>query len=315
MSIQQDFRYAFSRSGNVLTQLILINVVVWLLYSALFVFAGLFSAPGAFDAVHKWIAIPADVRTFLTRPWTAVTYFFLHQRIGLFHILFNMLWLYWFGKLIQEYIGAKRLLGLYVWGGLAGAGLYLVAYNLVPYFRTIMLSVEASGGSITMVGASASVLAVVVGAATLLPNYSFNLFILGPVKIVYIAAFSVVMSFFGVVGDNPGGNVAHLGGALFGFIIIKQLRAGTDWSKPVAWFVYGVKSLFKPRRKIKVSYRSEQSHRASARARERVRQGDNEFDEASQEEIDSILDKISTSGYESLTKLEKQKLFSASQKK
>jgi hypothetical protein len=144
-----------------------------------------------------------------------------------------------------------------------------------------------------------------VGAATLLPDYTFFLLFLGPVRIKYIAAVYIFISFLGTTGANAGGNLAHLGGALMGFVYIKQLQAGVNWGGWVTVTLDWIKNLFKPQAKVKVTYRKTESKSKSKAAGS---------SKASQEEIDAILDKISDRGYESLSKDEKEKLFNASKK-
>ncbi|MCA6415552.1 MAG: rhomboid family intramembrane serine protease, partial [Cytophagales bacterium] len=183
---------------------------------------------------------------------------------------------------------------------IGGAFFYLLSYNLVPYFFT--QSVERS---IVMVGASASINAIVVGAATLLPDYTFFLLFFGAVRIKYIAAVIVFLSFLGTIGSNAGGNIAHLGGALMGFIYVKQLQVGVNWGGWITSTVDWVKSLFESRPKVKVTYRKEEP---------KVKKPSSSMSKATQEEIDTILDKISDRGYESLSKEEKEKLFNASKK-
>jgi hypothetical protein len=229
-----------------------------------------------------------------------VTYSFAHDLTGILHILFNMLTLYWFGKLFVEYLGGDKLIALYVLGAIGGAFFYLLSYNLVPYFVT--QSVERS---IVMVGASASINAIVVGAATLLPDYTFFLLFFGAVRIKYIASVIVFLSFLGTIGSNAGGNIAHLGGALMGFIYVKQLQVGVNWGGWITSTVDWVKSLFESRPKVKVTYRKEEP---------KVKKPSTSTSKATQEEIDTILDKISDRGYESLSKEEKEKLFNASKK-
>jgi hypothetical protein len=236
------------------------------------------------------------------RPWTIITYAFAHSLTDIFHILFNMLVFYWFGRLFIEYLGNDKLIALYVLGAITGGVVYLMVYNLVPYF------IERSE-FLGMVGASAAVFAIVTGAAVLLPNYTFYLLFLGPIKIKYIAAFYIIMSFLGSVGSNAGGNIAHLGGALIGFIYIKQLQVGVDWGGWVTSILDWFKGLFEPRPKVKVTYRKSEP-KAKARPASKAKPGT----KASQEEIDAILDKISERGYESLSADEKEKLFNASKK-
>lgn len=295
-SIFDDIRNAFRRR-NALTQLILINVIVFVVLIIARTFLFLTGYRDAFDLIMEYIALPANPRVLLTRPWTLFTYFITHREF--FHIIFNMLNLYWFGMLIREYLGDKKLVSLYLLGGLAGGLFFLLFYNLIPYY-------ESRAVYATMIGASASTLAVTVAAATLLPNYTFNLLLIGPVKIKYIAAFFVLLSVSGAIGDNAGGNLAHLGGALLGFLFINQLQRGTDLGRPIHAVASFFQNLFKSRPAMKVTYNNQKRTATFASTGS---------GEPSQTEIDYILDKISNSGYESLSKEEKQKLFRASQKK
>lgn len=295
-----EFKSAFNRYNNAPVQLIIINVVIYVALAIFLVFSKILGFEGVFEAVHEQFRIPALFSEFITRPWTIVTYMFTHDLSGILHILFNMLVLYWFGRLFVEYLGSDKLIALYVLGGLAGGSLYLLAYNTVPYFVA-----QAQTFNIGMVGASAAVDAIVVATATLLPNYTFFLLFFGPVRIKYIAAITVFLSFLGMVGDNAGGNIAHLGGALIGFVYIKQLQAGSNWGIWVTATLDWVKGLFKEKPKVKVSYRKDRP----AAPRQAGKSPN-----YTQEEIDAILDKISAAGYESLTKEEKEKLFNASKK-
>ncbi|WP_162428819.1 rhomboid family protein [Pontibacter pudoricolor] len=300
MSILQDIKDAFRQPNNTLKQLILINVIVFVVLIVLRLLLTFTVGPGAYDYLMSFVALHSDMGTFITRPWTLISYFFTHQ--GFLHIIFNMLNLYWFGQLVREYLGDKKLLSLYVIGGIAGGVLYMLSYNFIPYF-------EDRAASSVMIGASASVLAIVVAAATLLPNYTFNLILIGPVRIKYIALFLVLLSMSGAVGDNAGGNIAHLGGALIGWLFIKQLQRGSDMGRPLHAFFGFVTGLFKRRPKLKVTHRRNTTFAGSSNGSATTVTG-----KPSQKEIDLILDKISSSGYESLSKEEKQKLFQASQK-
>ncbi|HNP94443.1 MAG TPA: rhomboid family intramembrane serine protease [Cyclobacteriaceae bacterium] len=295
-----EFKSVFQRPNNAHVQLIVINVAVFLAMGVIYVFSTVGGAEWIYSIVSNQFTIPPKFADFLLRPWTIVTYAFSHSLTDIFHILFNMLIFYWFGKLFIEYLGNDKLVALYVLGAIAGGIIYLLVYNTIPYF------IERSGFS-GMVGASAAVYAIVTGAAVLLPNYTFYLLFLGPVRIKYIAGFYIVLSFLGSVGSNAGGNIAHLGGALMGFIYIKQLQVGVDWGAWVTATLDWIKGLFKPRSHVKVSYRKEEPRKTKTRATSGPKK-------ASQEEIDAILDKISERGYESLTSDEKEKLFNASKK-
>ncbi len=300
MSITNDIKNAFRQPNNTLKQLIIINVLVFLV----FLIIGTPLSWMGYGWIEKWalyyLSLPSQPIELLTKPWTLITYFFTHE--GFFHILFNMLNLYWFGMLLNEYLGSRRLLSLYVLGGLAGGLLFILMYNLLPGFTM------RSG---QLIGASASVLAIVVAAATLLPNFTFNLLLIGPVKIKYIAAALVLMSwaFAHESSGNAGGNIAHLGGALIGWIFIKQLQRGSDMGRPILAVTDFFTNLFKRKPKLRVTHSSFAGAKPQANGSRSSKPA-----RPDQNEIDRILDKISSSGYESLSKEEKQKLFQASQK-
>jgi membrane associated rhomboid family serine protease len=296
----EEFKNAFQRPNNAHAQLIIINVVVFIVLGVIMVISEVSGFPSFFSAIHQQFQIPARLAEFVSRPWTLLTYSFTHDLTGLLHILFNMLTLYWFGRLFVEYLGGDKLIALYVLGAIAGAVFYLFSYNLIPYFVN-----QSVAHNIVMVGASASINAIVVAAATLLPDYTFFLLFFGAVRIKYIAAVIVFLSFLGTIGSNAGGNLAHLGGALMGFVYIKQMQVGVNWGGWITAIIDWVKGLFQSRPKVKVTYRKEEP---------KVKKATTGVSKASQEEIDTILDKISDRGYESLSKDEKEKLFNASKK-
>ena len=302
MSIVQDIRTAFNRRDNALIQLILINVLVYVALVVANAVLGLSGADASRELLARQLELPSNLSVLLRHPWTALTYAFVHR--DFWHILWNMLNFYWFGQLIREYLGDRRLVSLYILGGLAGAALFLLSYNLIPKL--------AEGPGALVVGASGAVTAIIVAAATLLPDYTFMLILIGPVKIKWVAAVVVVLSLAGVNGGNAGGEIAHLGGALLGFVFIKQLQAGRDLGRPVQavgnWFARLTSR--QPAMRVSRSERRPEPVAASAAspARKPAAPG-----QPLQDEIDTILDKISRSGYESLSKDEKQKLFRASQ--
>jgi membrane associated rhomboid family serine protease len=300
--VLDEFKNAFQRPNNAHIQLIIINVAVFVVLAVFFVVLTASGLSDVFDTIHRQLAIPAPLFSFIAKPWTIITYAFVHDLSGIFHILFNMLAFYWFGKLFVEYLGSDKLTALYVLGAITGAFFYLLIYNTLPFYQT---RVPVEG----MVGASAAVYAVLVATATLLPDYTFFLLFFGPVRIKYIAWIYIVISFLGAVGPNAGGNVAHLGGALIGYVYIKQLQVGVDWGGWITAVLEWTKNLFKPSPKVKVSYRKKETVTSSA-----AKTASQSFSKTTQEEIDAILDKISERGYESLSKEEKEKLFNASKK-
>jgi len=304
-NLVNNFRNEFYKPDNALVKIILINTGIFLALLVLRVVLTLFQQPAVYEAVADFFRLPASLPELARKPWTLFTYFFTHEEI--FHILFNMLFLYWFGKLIDEYLGTKRLIALYILGGIAGGLTYIAIYNLSPYFHG---HVAVS----RMLGASAAAFSVTIGASTLLPNYTFNLLLLGPIRIKYIALFFIILSLAQSIGANAGGNLAHLGGALVGYFFIKLLQSGYDIGKPVYAIGLAWNNLFRKKSQMHVTYRARQVQRTptypkpAAAAAHKVEMPD-------QDEVDSILDKISQSGYESLSKEEKQKLFKASQRK
>lgn len=291
-----DFKNAFHRPNHAHVQLIIINVIVFLVLAVLYVVTKVGGVEKIFEAIHNQFLIPPRFAQFVTRPWTLFTYGFAHSLQDIFHILFNMLALYWFGKLFIDYLGSDKLIALYVLGAIAGGVLYLIMFNTIPFF------IERSAFSV-MVGASAAVFAVMVATATLLPDHTFFLLLFGPVRIKYIVLVFIIISFLGSVGPNAGGNLAHLGGALMGFVYMKQLQVGVNWGSWITATLLWAKGLFQPSARVKVSYRKPASKKQESG-----------FSKATQAEIDAILDKISEHGYESLSKDEKEKLFNASKK-
>jgi membrane associated rhomboid family serine protease len=297
MSLTQDIRAAFSRRDNAVNQFIIINALV---FAVLIIFqAILFLAQSRdiYTLVLRQLALSSDGLVLLRHPWTLLTYAFVHENF--FHILFNMLNLYWFGQIIREYLGDRRLISLYVLGALAGGVFFLLAYNFLPVFQPRIGQ--------PVIGASAAVTAIIVAAATLLPDYTFMLILLGPVKIKWIAAVVVIISLAGINGGNPGGEITHLGGALLGFLFVKQLKAGRDMGQPVVATGTWLGRVFQRGPAMKVTHRNATSNSGRPAASTAGPTA------TPPEEVDLILDKISRSGYESLSKEEKQKLFRASQ--
>lgn len=271
------------RSGNPLFLFIGINVVVFVVLGVLSVVSALRITDVSLAAyVMPWIQLPASVSEWLYKPWTLGTYMFTQQ--GLFHVLFNMLWLFWLGIIFLDFLKNRQFTFVYLAGGTAGGVLYLLAYNLIPVFIDEALYT-------VMIGSSASVSAVVFATATLLPDYTIRMLFFGNVKLKYLALAFIVIDVLAIEGLNAGGSIAHIGGALFGFVYIKRLQSGQDWSR-----VLGRRD--RKRRTLRV-VRNE-------------RPVNEEPLVPNQEVIDRILDKISQSGYESLSKVEKEALFKAS---
>jgi membrane associated rhomboid family serine protease len=292
MGIADQVRDTFKR-GSALIKLIYINAAVFLLIKIIQVLAFLFEFSGVSTVLVHWLSVPADIPTLITRPWSIFTYMFLHE--GFFHILFNLLWLYVFGRIFLMYLNEKKLLSVYLVGGLAGAALYIISFNIFPAFREVVSLSLA-------LGASASVMAIVIAISVYVPNFSINLLFLGPVKLKYIAIFTIVLDVLSIPSSNSGGHIAHLGGALFGYLYISQYRKGKVITSGFDRFMDNVFALFKPKPKFKVTHKQHRPKTDIEYNKEKAKR---------QEKINKILEKISKKGYESLTREEKEILFKA----
>jgi membrane associated rhomboid family serine protease len=284
--------------GTVVTRLIYVNIAVYLVIKLIGVFTFLFNVDTDVDTIAlTWLAVPAGLSPLLHKPWSVLTYMFLH--VDFFHVLSNMIMLYFGGKLFHEYLGARRLLSTYLAGGFFGALLFIIFFNLFPVFTNAVPFAQA-------LGASASVLAIFVAIATYLPEFQVNLLFLGPVRLKWVALVIVLLDLISINKGNPGGHIAHLGGALFGYISIIQLKKGNDITSWISKFTNWLEGLFKRKSHMKVAYKRKRTV------------DDEEYNlnkKKKQQRIDSILDKISRSGYDSLTKEEKETLFKASNDK
>lgn len=286
MNLFQEIKYNYLQSNHAVNRIIAINVAVFLVLAVVNVFSFLLKSGVSTQSFTTYFTLPATLSAFIYKPWSLISYMFLHE--GFFHILFNMLWLFWMGNILHEYLGNKRVYQSYFLGGIFGGIIYMLAYNIFPAFS------EAKHVSYAL-GASAGVLSVVVSVATLLPDYQIRLLFFGDVKLKWIALISVVLDLISIPNGNAGGHIAHLGGALFGFLFIKYLYTNTVFDK----FFDKIGNLFSKKSKLKVHYKTTQN-------------GNSVNIKVSQHEIDLILDKISKSGYESLSKREKEILFKAS---
>lgn len=303
MNLADEIKNSF-RKGSVLYKLIFINVAVFLVLGIWLVLIRLFT-PGASleslrykfnESVVSYLMVPSLPRELLFKPWTVLTYMFTHT--NLWHILFNMLILYWFGRIFMQYLTTKQMLSTYLLGGFAGAALYILFINVFPGLH------EYLGGA--MLGASAAIMAIVVAIAVYVPNYTIYLFFIGPVRLKYIAIAFVIIDVLMIASENAGGNIAHLGGAFYGYWFTIRLKKGKDPGHWISGIIDKIVTLFKPRPKLNVTYRKTTRHIS-----------DEEYNRrkvSEQKEIDRILDKIAKGGYESLTKTEKETLFKMSNK-
>lgn len=243
-------------------------------------------------STQNWFSLSSEFKD-LWKTWTLITYAFLHH--DFFHLLFNMLMLFFAGRVFLTFFTQKQLFGVYIQSATFGGLMFIGGYSLIPALQNV---------SAAMVGASASVMAILIAAATYAPQYSVRLMLIGTVKLWHIALGLVVLDLIYISAENTGGHIAHLAGALYGFIYIKLLKIGTDMTKSIVAYQTFLENLFKPKKKtpFKAVHKN-----PTASARPFVKKDK----DVTQQQIDDILDKISKSGYDSLTKAEKDFLFRA----
>jgi len=296
----EDLRQFFSQR-SMLAVLILINAGIWLLVKIAYVFSFLYAQPGSVSS-NEWImhflAVPAYLPALVSAPWSLLTYMFLH--LDFWHILFNMLWLFWFGRIFLEYLNTRQILETYLLGGLTGAAFYIFAFNFFPVFEQALPVSYA-------LGASASVMAIVTAISFYVPNYSIQLLFIGRIKIIYLAVILFIFDFFAIPGNNSGGHIAHIGGAIWGIIYVLILRKGYKGIISPSFYnqLSGWIAGFSKRNRQKKSS-------ASFHSRPKTDEEYNIEKNVKQKKIDEILEKISKGGYESLTKSEKEFLFKSS---
>ncbi|MCK9617473.1 MAG: rhomboid family intramembrane serine protease [Lentimicrobiaceae bacterium] len=292
-----DVKLFFSRK-SVLSQLIIVNVGVYVLVSIVSLFFFLFqinpeaTGVSGITKLVYWLAVPADIHSIIAKPWTLITYMFLHENF--LHLFFNMIVLYFSGKIFLEYLSERQLLGVYIFGGIAGALVYIVSYNVFPVFSPV-LPVSVA------LGASASVLSILVAIAAYVPQYNVQLIIFGRVKLKYLAIAFVVIDLLSIERENPGGHIAHLGGALWGIVYIYFFLQKPFMSKVPSFSLNKYwNKVFTKKSKLKKVYSG---------TRPVTDEEYNARRAANQKKMDKVLDKISKSGYNSLTTEEKEFLF------
>ena len=273
------------KSFNVIEQIIVLNVGV-------FILSALFGALKGDVWLIRYLELPRDAFDLIYQPWSILTYGFVHY--DFFHLLFNMLVLHYIARILFNLFQKRLILNIYLLGIIFGGMAYLLVYNLFDdsYLKSVGV----------LVGASAGVRALLIFLCVYLPDnevriLSFN------IKLLYIALVMIGFDFLGLVGANQGGNIAHLGGALLGYLYAVQFKNGKDLGSGFDKFVSGIVSVFKTKSPLKTVHKRASKSSVTKSA---------EFSELNkQNQIDLILDKISKSGYESLTKEEKEFLFRA----
>lgn len=296
-TVVQEIRFQYMHGGMHL-RLLMINLGIYLLINLLFMLDTLFMTNGVFaEIVNSLFVLPHSIIDFLFRPWTLLTYMFAHY--DLIHILGNMIFLYMGGNLFRHFLGEKRLLYTYLAGGIAGAVIQLVANETIPFFME-----RSSAG---MIGASASVMAVFMAVSFYRPQTEVHLFGVFAVRLIVLALVFLGLDFINLTAHDNVGHLAHLGGALIGYLSIQKVHSPSNFMNRFEKFgerlyvVISGKLRREPKMKV---YRNPKS---SSRTK-----SDADFlaeKKANQERIDAILDKISKKGYDSLSKEEKQFLF------
>ena len=281
MNIVDNIKREF-RTANSLNKIIYINVLVFLVLNIFSVFFSLFMID--IYNIKEKLMLPSDIDKLITKPWSLITYMFIHDNF--IHLLFNMIWLHFGGKLFLQYLNQKQLINIYILGGISGGILFIMAFNYFPAFTLYSENAKA-------IGASASVLAVVFALTTYTPNYSIQIPLIGYIKLKHIAIFYIILDFLSIPKGNAGGHIAHLGGALFGYLYIINLRKKSKSKSHIDTFIKYLINIFTPL-KSKTIRKKEKNN--------------------SQKEIDIVLEKISKSGYNSLNKEEKDLLFKSSKK-
>jgi len=285
------------RVGGIVQRLIFWNVGLFAIPMVVFSILSLLNVDISFlrwdiPMAADWLSLSSNPADLLWKPWSIVGYAFLHA--GFTHILFNMLMLFFAGRLFLTFFTQKQLFGVYILSALFAGAVFILGYQTLPML---------TGVNSKMVGASASIMALLIATAVYAPNYSVRLMLIGTVKLWHIALAFIIIDLIYASAENTGGHIAHLAGALFGFAYIKLLQNGTDLTKGVSATIESVGGLFKTRKQqpFKAVHRNP-APSAPKTAGMRPKS-------ITQKQIDDILDKISRSGYDSLTKEEKDFLF------
>jgi membrane associated rhomboid family serine protease len=295
-------RYSFGDDGNALIALISVELIAFVILAFIkVIYYFTYGQDGLiyYNAnILHWVTLPASFKIFLTRPWTIITHFLVHD--GVWHLVANMLWLWAFGYIMQDLTGNKRIVPIFLYGALAGALAFMIAFNVIPAFRPHVNNAEA-------LGASAGVMAVAIGTTMLAPGYRLFPMINGGIPLWILTAIFAVIDLATIPYDNPGGHIAHLAGAAMGFFYVTQLKRGRDLGAWMERFHDWYVNLFNPDKPAKgKSVKNQLFYKANVAPF-------NKKSNVSQQRIDEILEKIHQKGYKSLTDDEKEILKRASE--
>lgn len=297
-NILEEIKQSFSR-GNYLTRLIYINAGVFVIVKLMSVISTY--VLGVSNLWITYLELPAFFQTLIRQPWSIITYMFMHH--DFIHLIFNLLTLYWFGKIFLDYFNQKQLVGLYFLGGIGGAIFYLAAFNISNTFNAnIFFSY--------LLGASASVMAIIFALVRYCPNQEIHLALIGPVKLKYLGIAMLVLDVIGTTSVNAGGSISHIGGAVTGYLFAQfMINSGKDITEPINKVIGWVNDLFKQNKKTKFTV-----HRNTSKTDEEWNMENKNRKRENNEEIDRILEKIKKSGYANLSDEEKKRLFDLSNK-
>lgn len=284
MSTFKDYKYKFN-AFNAFEKIIAVNIIIFIIAALVKVFAKTSNA-------LSFLKLPVDVVDFLFQPWSIITYGFLHY--DFFHILFNLLILYYISRMLLNLFRPKMALSIYFLGIISGGLAFLLVYNVLP-----SEFLQTTGG---LVGASAGIRALIIFLGVYMAETEVRVFVIN-VKLKYIAMILVALDVLGLFTMNQGGNVAHLGGALLGYLYATRLREGKDIGKGFEKLMDTVVGWFQTKSTLKTVHKKKRKNEFAGKTK-------NEFNTFNkQKKIDLILDKISKSGYDSLTAEEKEFLF------
>tara|TARA_B100000902_G_scaffold399838_1_gene472909 strand:+ start:1860 stop:2705 length:846 start_codon:yes stop_codon:yes gene_type:complete len=274
------------KKKDLFNKILIINIVIFMSHKLISLFDFLFNNnPNKF--IQKWFALPAELSQIINKPWTLITYNFIH--FDLFHLIFNMMFFYLGYRIFIKYLTSKQLICVYLLGGVFGGILYIISYNQFPVFELFI-------NNSYMVGASASVLSIFIAISTYNPNYYLPFYTFGKIKLLHLSCFLIIMDLLLISTKNSGGHIAHIGGAIFGYLYIILLNKGIDISVNFDNFISHFSKKYK---KNKRSYYSDDQNFRNKKNKK-------------QEQINSILEKISKNGYDSLNDEEKNILFKES---
>ena len=294
-----DIKQRFEK-GDILTKLIFVNGGMFIITVLFGIIWGLATGENFTDGtgvLDYWLALPTNnLPGFIVKPYTLITHIFMHA--DFFHVFFNMMLLFFMGRMFLNYFSPKQLFGLFMMGGIIGGIALLIITNLSPFFKV-------PGAA---VGASAAIMAIAIAVVSYTPNTVVQLFGVFPVKLMWIGLFFVASDLVYFYDQNTGGHLAHLFGAGVGYWYSASFKQGKDITSGINKVIGALAGIFKPKPKMKVVYSQEKVRKMSD-------EDYNVHQKVSQAEIDAILDKISASGYSSLTKREKDILFQYSNKK